>query len=324
MGIISSCVMAPKKPYCQIIDGVPRCPGLEPEHFRNSLNFRAEKGDLVQCTYPKAGTHWVMYTLELILKEGDPVPNHTEFLRNVRFIGRMETEGWQSPLPVRLFSTHEPLTKDTMNPEAKYVYVARNPWDTCVSFYHMATSLSMFKFRDGTFEEFFDAFMRGDFGYGDYFDHVASGYALRNQPNVLFLTYEDLSKDTRGAALRLAYFLGDRYGKRLEGDEDLLRTLLHRMTAEYMQDVLVLDVQGVDPAWKTRRTETTIPYKSAYGGDNRKYQLVRNGKPGDWKSYFSPEQLRRVEAKILNRGRGAHFMELWKDIREETIAASLG
>ncbi|XP_050028871.1 sulfotransferase ssu-1-like [Dermacentor andersoni] len=316
--------MAPKKPYCQIIDGVPRCPGLEPELFRNSLNFCAVKGDLVQCTYPKAGTHWVMYTLELILKEGDPVPNHTEFLRNVRFIGRMETEGWHSPLPVRLFTTHEPLTKDTMNPEAKYVYVARNPWDTCVSFYHMATSLSMFKFRDGTFEEFFDAFMRGDFGYGDYFDHVASGYALRNEPNVLFLTYEDLKKDTRGAALRLAYFLGDRYGKRLEGDEDLLRTLLDRMTAEYMQNVLVLDVQGVDPAWKTRRTETTIPYKSAYGGDLRKYRLVRNGKPGDWKSHFSPEQLRRVESKILDRGRGAQFMELWKDIREETIAASLG
>ncbi|XP_037565844.1 3-alpha-hydroxysteroid sulfotransferase-like [Dermacentor silvarum] len=316
--------MAPKKPYCQIIDGVPRCPGLEPDLFRDSLNFRAEKGDLVQCTYPKAGTHWVMYILELILKDGDPVPNHAEFLRYVRFVGRMETEGWRSPLPVRLFTTHEPLTKDTMNPEAKYVYVARNPWDTCVSFYHMATSLSMFKFRDGTFEEFFDAFMRGDFGYGDYFDHVASGYALRNEPNLLFLTYEDLKKDTRKTALKLAYFLGDRYGKRLEGDEDLLRTLLERTTAEYMQNVLVLDVQGVDPAWKTRRTETTVPDKSAYGGDLRKYRLVRRGKPGDWKSYFSPEQLRRVEAKICDRGRGARFMKLWKDIREETIAASLG
>lgn len=307
-----------------MIDGVPRCPGLEPELFRESLKFRAKKGDLIQCTYPKAGTHWVMYIIELILKGGEAVPNHAEFIRYVRFIGRMETEGWESPLPIRLFTTHEPLTKDTMNPEAKYVYVARNPWDTCVSFYHMVTSLSMFNFRDGTFDEFFDAFLRGDFGYGDYFDHVASGYALRNEPNFLFLTYEDLKKNTRAMALKLAYFLGNHYGKRLERDEGLLQSLLERTTAEYMQSVLVLDVQGVDPVWKTRRTETTVPDKSAYEGDHRKYRLVRKGKTGDWKSYFSPEQLRRLEAKIRERGRGAQFMELWKDIREETIAASLG
>ncbi|KAL3195979.1 hypothetical protein MRX96_001740 [Rhipicephalus microplus] len=316
--------MTPWRPYCQIIDGVRRCPGLEPELFRKSLKFRAKKGDLIQSTYPKAGTHWVMYIIELILKGGEPVPNHAEFIRYVRFIGRMETKDWGSPLPIRLFTTHEPLTKDTMNPEAKYVYVARNPWDTCVSFYHMATSLSMFKFRNGTFGEFFDAFLHGDFGYGDYFDHVASGYALRKEPNLLFLTYEDLKKDTRKVALELAYFLGDHYGKRLEVDEELLRTLLERTTAEYMQNVLVLDVQCADPAWKTRRTETTVPDKSAYEGDHSKYRLVRKGKPGDWKSYFSPEQLHRMEAKIRERGRGAQFMELWKDIREETIAAFLG
>ncbi|KAH8038971.1 hypothetical protein HPB51_004126 [Rhipicephalus microplus] len=292
--------MTPRRPYCQIIDGVRRCPGLEPELFRESLKFRAKKGDLIQCTYPKAGTHWVMYIIELILKEGEPVPNHAEFIRYVRFIGRMETKDWESPLPIRLFTTHEPLTKDTMNPEAKYVYMARNPWDTCVSFYHMATSLSMFKFRNGTFDEFFDAFLHGDFGY-------------------------DLKKDTRKVALELAYFLGDHYGKRLEADEELLRTLLeryHRLST--CKTCLYWTVQCADPAWKTRRTEFMVPDKSAYEGDHSKYRLVRKGKPGDWKSYFSPEQLHRMEAKIRERGRGAQFMELWKDIREETIAASLG
>uniref|UniRef100_A0A1E1X9D6 Putative salivary sulfotransferase n=1 Tax=Amblyomma aureolatum TaxID=187763 RepID=A0A1E1X9D6_9ACAR len=314
--------MTAKKPYCQIIDGVPRCPGLDPEVFRESLKFREQKGDLVQCTYPKAGTHWVMYIIELILKGGEPVPNHQEFLRYVRFIGRMDIEGWQSPLPIRLFTTHEPLTRDKINAEAKYVYVARNPWDSCVSFYHMVTTLSMFNFRDGSFEDFFDAFMRGDFGYGDYFDHVACGYALRNEPNVLFLTYEQLKSDTKSAVLKLANFLGDCYGRRLEEDADLLRTVLERSTAEYMKNVLVLDVQGADPAWKTRRTETTVPSKSAYEGDHGRYCLVRSGKPGDWKSYFSPEQLRRMEAKIRDRGEDASFMDLWKDIREEALAAS--
>lgn len=314
--------MEARKPCCQIIDGVPRCPGLDPDVFRESLKFRASDGDLVQCTYPKAGTHWVMYVIELILKGDEPVATYEEFLRGVRFIGRMDTEGWQSPLPIRLFTTHEPLTRDKMNPEARYVYVARNPWDTCVSFYHMVTTLSMFNFRDGSFDEFFEAFMRGDFGYGDYFDHIASGYALSKEPNVLFLTYEQLKKDTKSVVLKLAYFLGDYYGRRLEENEDWLQTLLERSTAEYMRNVLVLDVQGVDPAWKTRRTETTVPSKSAYQGDHGRYCLVRSGRPGDWKSQFSPEQLRRIEAKILERGEDASFMDLWKDVREEALAAS--
>lgn len=314
--------MEPRKPYCQIIDGVPRCPGLNPDLFRKSLTFRPEKGDLVQCTYPKAGTHWVMYIIELILKEGEPIPKYEEFVRNVRFVGRMETEGWQSPLPVRLFTTHEPVTRDEMNAEAKYVYVARNPWDTCVSFYHMVTTLSMFNFRDGTFDEFFQAFMRGDFGYGDYFDHVASGYALRDEPNMLFLTYEELKRDTRSVVLRLARFLGDSYGRRIEEDEEQLRKILEWSTVEYMKNVLVLEVQSPDPAWKTAKTESTVPTKSAYKGDEKKYCLLRSGMLGDWKSYFTPAQLRCMEAKIRDRSRYSDFMDLWKDIREEAIALS--
>ncbi|KAL1471570.1 hypothetical protein MTO96_039876 [Rhipicephalus appendiculatus] len=96
--------------------------------------------------------------------------------------------------------------RDTMNPEAKYVYVARNPWDTCVSFYHMATSLSMFKFHDGTFDEFLDAFLRGDFGYGDYFDHVASGYALRKRTQLPFLDLRGPEEEHTQSGTRTGLF----------------------------------------------------------------------------------------------------------------------
>ncbi|KAH7957033.1 hypothetical protein HPB52_014492 [Rhipicephalus sanguineus] len=58
---------------------------------------------------------------------------------------------------------------------AKFVYVARNPWDVCVSFYHMVKDLSVFRFQDGTFDDFLEAFLAGGFGFGSYFQHVASG-----------------------------------------------------------------------------------------------------------------------------------------------------
>ncbi|KAL1447229.1 hypothetical protein MTO96_044348, partial [Rhipicephalus appendiculatus] len=76
-----------------------------------------------------------------------------------------------------------------------YVYVARNPWDVCVSLFHMVTNISIFRFEDGTFDEFFEWFLDRDFGYGSYFDHVAAGYALKDKSNVLFLTYEQLKRE---------------------------------------------------------------------------------------------------------------------------------
>jgi hypothetical protein len=41
-------------------------------------------------------------------------------------------------------------------------------------------------------------FVRGKIGYGSSFKHVAKWWKPRNDPNVLFLTYEELSRDLEG------------------------------------------------------------------------------------------------------------------------------
>ncbi|KAL1469887.1 hypothetical protein MTO96_040798 [Rhipicephalus appendiculatus] len=154
------------------------CPGVQ-RSSQKSLGkvFLSElpRGDVVQSSYPKSGTNWVQYLTQLILNEGKAITSYNEFTRNVRAIEYVDTEVWVSPMPVRLFTTHLPLSRDTMNEEAKYIHVARNPWDVCVSQFRMTKDLSSFKFEDGTFEEFFEPFVEGDLGYGSYFDHVASG-----------------------------------------------------------------------------------------------------------------------------------------------------
>ncbi|KAH7934451.1 hypothetical protein HPB51_029174 [Rhipicephalus microplus] len=134
----------------------------------------------------------------------------------------MDTEGWVSSMPVRLFMTHLPLSRDIMNEEAKYAYVARNPWDVCVSQFRVTKDFSIAKFEDGTFEAFFEPFIKGDLGYGSYFDHVASGYAFKDKQNVFFVTYEELKKDTKGTILRLAGFLGESYQSALLKDSQML------------------------------------------------------------------------------------------------------
>lgn len=316
--------MSGRRPYRQVIDGVPRCPFLNPEIFRKGLLFRAQKDDLVQSTHAKSGTHWVHYIMQLILKQGEPITTYHEFTSNTRALEYMDTADWKSALPVRLFITHQPLSRETMNADAKYVYVARNPWDVCVSLFRMVTDMSIYRFQDGTFQEFLEPFLEGDLGYGRYFDHVASAYALKDEPNVFFVTYEELKRDTRSVVLRLAHFLGDSYGRALEEDEEMLQKILKWSQPENMRKVIVWDML-VNPTseWQDLFVRNNVTSKLGYEGDNRKYSLVREARVGSWRDYFTPSQLARFEKKIQEEGAKASFMHLWKDIREEAISLSL-
>ncbi|KAH9378038.1 hypothetical protein HPB48_009846 [Haemaphysalis longicornis] len=206
----------------------------------------------------------------------------------MRYLGIMDMKEWKPRLPVRMFSTHQPPRKDTMTAEGKYVYLARNPWDVCVSFFHMATSFSNRSYKGIAAAT------------EDYFNHVALGYALRDEPNVFFLTYEQLIADTRGTVLRLARFIDESYARELEQDDGMLQRLLKRRHG-------------------TRRIQPAV---KGHGGGPNKYCLVREAKVGSWKGYFTQEQLRRLEAKIREEEKKSSFMDLWKDIREEALAAS--
>ncbi|XP_075539520.1 3-beta-hydroxysteroid sulfotransferase-like [Dermacentor variabilis] len=306
-------------PY-QIVDGVPRCISINPDRLRENLKFRALNGDVVQATFPKSGTHWLMYITHLILREGQPITSYEEFAKEWRFLEYMDIKDWSSSLPLRTFATHLALDKRSMTEEGKYVYIARNPWDVCVSFYNMATNIRSPEFQDGTFGDLVDVFISGNFGYGDYFEHVAAGYALREQPNVFFTTYEELKKNTREVVLRLAYFLGEKYGLALEEDEVSLQKVLERSQPDYMRSVVVIDLSGKgNPQWEEALSGKKLTCNEGYEGDKNKYSFVRSGKVGSWKDYFTPNLLRKMENRILKAEKESSFMDLWKDIRAETI-----
>ncbi|KAH8038611.1 hypothetical protein HPB51_002735 [Rhipicephalus microplus] len=108
-----------RRPYTQIIDGVARSPWVDPEVFRRSASFRASRGDLVQSSYPKSGTHWVQYITQLILRNGDPIDTYEEFTSNTRIIEYMADREWTPTLPVRTLLTHQSLHRETMNDDAK-------------------------------------------------------------------------------------------------------------------------------------------------------------------------------------------------------------
>ncbi|KAH7959292.1 hypothetical protein HPB49_010137 [Dermacentor silvarum] len=306
-----------------MIDGVPKCAWLDPDIYRENSTFRAAKGDVVQSSFPKSGAHWVQYVTQLILKGGEPVNSYDEFACNGHFLEYVRHDGWKPALPMRLFYTHQMLKPNTLSEDAKYVYVARNPWDVCVSLYHAMTELSVWRFQDATFDELFDAFLETDFGYGSYFEHVASGYALKDKPNVFFLTYEELKRDTRGMVLRLAHFLGDQHGKFLDENEVQLNKIVELSKPEHTRKVILVDLQAShSPEIENLIRRNQLSCKTGYDGDTRKYSLVREGKVGGWIKHFSPQQLARLEKKIQEEQEVSSFMELWKDIRAAALEIS--
>lgn len=83
--------------------------------------------------------------------------------------------------------------------------------DCCVSFYHHTENIAGYNFQGGSFDDYFELFINGQVDYEDYFDCVMSWYEHRNDPNVLFITYEELKKDTVKNVLKIAEFMGPQY-----------------------------------------------------------------------------------------------------------------
>nr|XP_037281803.1 amine sulfotransferase-like [Rhipicephalus microplus] len=260
-----------------------------------------------------------MYITHLMLRKGEPMTTHDDFSKEWRFLEYIEIKDWSSALPPRTIATHL-MVKTMVTGEGKYIYVARNPWDVCVSFYHMLTNMSQFEFQDGKFEDFVDTFLNGDFGYGDYFEHVAWGYSLREQPNVFFVTYEELKRNLRDVVLKLAFFLGEQYGCALESNEPMLQELLERSNCDNMQPVVVVNFNGsANPHWDKVITQRKVTCKEGYEGDENRYAIVRKANAGDWREHFTPDLLQRMENRILEVEKQSPVMNLWNDIRAEAI-----
>ncbi|KAH7972575.1 hypothetical protein HPB52_013627 [Rhipicephalus sanguineus] len=79
----------------------------------------------------------------------------------------------------------QPYSKD-----AKYIYVARNPYDCCVSYFYHTRDMPEYNFQDGTFDKFFEMFLRAR-------------------------STSQLKKDVRAWVFKIADFIGDEYGQKL-------------------------------------------------------------------------------------------------------------
>ncbi|KAL1471287.1 hypothetical protein MTO96_023742 [Rhipicephalus appendiculatus] len=130
----------------------------------------------------------------------------------------------------------------------------------------------------GTFADFFECFTRGEVAFGDYFDHVLSWYARKDDPRVLLLCYETMRKDPLGSVKLIADFLD------IRTDQDLI-TQVARDTG----------------------LEETV------AGRTDLEEEVLKGRVGCYREYFSKQQHRVLADMTKEKLAGTELLGVWAD-----------
>ena len=264
--------------------------GFPVDGFASAQRYRASAGDVFVASYPKCGTTWAQYIVYLLENDGRPLEaGHRldDAFPHLEEVGEERVRALPEP---RLIKTHLPFERAPWSAEAKYVYVARNPFDCAVSFYHHTRGfVRHYDFAAGTWDTFFECFIRGEVDFGDYFDHLTSWWPKRAEPNLLFLTFEQMRASPADAVRSIARLLGGR-AERLARDPRALDAVVH--------------ASGFD---EMRRDQQR--WSSARPADMPAF--VRKGVVGDWRQYFSAAQARRLSEKLRVRSAGTTIAALW-------------
>ncbi|XP_022109825.1 sulfotransferase 1A1-like isoform X2 [Acanthaster planci] len=269
--------------------GVPR------QVFEELESFQVRQDDIYLITYPKAGTTWMQQIISLIM-DGLEAELHKKvhvffrfpFLENT-WISHYSQVGLIPPthslLPKmpcdtpRKIKTHLApifLPRQIFEKKPKVVYVARNPKDVAVSYYHMHqfdTTLQTYP----SWEKFFERFINKDVCGGDWFEHNLFWWKKRHDSNVLFIKYEDMKKDLKSAVQLTADFL-----ERPVTQKDIQK-IVEKCSFQNMKK---------DP---TANPDMVLEFGSDCEVLNqppkeKMVSFMRKGQVGDWKKYFSVAQ----------------------------------
>jgi Sulfotransferase domain len=98
-------------------------------------------------------------------------------------------EQLQRPRHIKSHLTKSLLPDQLWTTKPKIVYVARNPKDVVISFFHHYRNIVGYR---GTKEDFIEAFLNDSIIYSPFFEHILDFWKVRHENYVLFLTYEDM------------------------------------------------------------------------------------------------------------------------------------
>jgi hypothetical protein len=283
--------MGSTRPRYQIVRGMRMPLGFPAAAIASGLDYRPADGDIFVASYPKSGTTWLQYIVYMLVRQRRIGPNEslTALFPHLEEVGAEGVARQPSP---RLIKTHLAFPLTPFHAGARYLVIARNPFDCAVSFYHHTRGfVQHYDFADGVFSDYLDCFVRGEVDFGDYFAHLAGWYAERQRDNVCFLTYEGLKADPAATIGRIAAFLAGGRSPAC-GAADI---------AAIIDETSIDSMRSEQQRWSSQRP--------AWATD-----FVRRGVVGDWPSLFTPALAARLLAECERRDAGHICEALWPSV----------
>ncbi|XP_077524207.1 sulfotransferase 1E1-like [Amblyomma americanum] len=295
------------------VDGVWMHNVFDEKILRMGMRYKPRPGEILLVSFPKCGTTWTQHIVCNILTRAQPPSEDGGFDLMTQFLDL--TGGTSKEAVARNGPAVSHLPPVALRPvaHAKYIYVARNPYDVAVSYYHFLKGLTP-KTIDVSFERYIRLFISGKLLYGDYLDHLLPWYQWRNDSNVLLITYEDLKANFKEQVLKIADFLGEEHGAALRKDDELLGKILDACSLESIRSIVkgnglerLKSVQqmAIGTTAQPASAPPEIPEMHEGAG------FVRKGVVGDWKNHFTPQLIKETKAWIAEKTKGSDVMSLW-------------
>ncbi|XP_037754765.1 sulfotransferase 1C2 [Chelonia mydas] len=279
---------------CQLaaVRGVP-LPSDTAQLWGRIWGFQARPDDLLICTYPKAGTTWIQEIVDMIQQDGDPQKcSRAPIYQRIPFLELCPPHPLPSGFeeaaampPPRTLKTHLPLElvpPSFWEQDCKVIYVARNPKDSAVSYFHFQR-MNQGLPDPGSWDQYLETFLAGRVPWGSWFDHVRAWWDARDKHRILYLFYEDIKKDPRGEIQKVGRFLGR------ELPEPVLETIVGHTSFESMRE-------------NPMANYSTLP---TFVMDQAVSCFIRKGLVGDWTTQFTVAQSERFDAEWARRLEGS-------------------
>lgn len=238
--------------------------------------YQPRPDDIFVVSYPKSGTTLIQMMLYQMTTDGSMDFPHIDsvspWFENFLHFG-LEKFVEESPSP-RIFKSH--LRYRYMPRGVRSIYIARDLRDVVVSAFHHDRLVGGY---DLDLVSFAESMLSGRTMFGSWFKHIESWWPHRNDPNVLFLRYEEVIADLAGAMRQVETFCN------LPLDEATAARVLDRCSLPFMKQYTA----KFDP--RLRQFEATAP------------EFIRKGVAGDGCGALSPDQEERVVQRLADLAR---------------------
>ncbi|XP_076439739.1 sulfotransferase 6B1-like [Babylonia areolata] len=252
------------------------------EVIENIHNVTVVEDDVLLCSYPKTGCHW-LWEMARMLQAGT---SEVEKVEKEQYMMESRSQSQLSQLPSpRILNTHvlfHQLPQAAKDGKVKVLFIYRNPKDVAVSLYHHVRKIPCFQY-EGEFGDYLtELFLKGRVEAGLYFTYTRDWErVMDSRPNlpIFALSYEELQADTFSKAKELARFLGS------SADDDTIHDIVDKCSFGSM-----LDRKGKH--W-TEKLGSPVMY--------------RKGKVGDWKNWFTVAHSEMMDQIVEKEMEGSRF-----------------